>query len=530
MMAQGPNGEPIYILQEGAKNRSGRNAQENNIMAERAVAESVRSTLGPLGFDKLLVGGGGEVTITNDGVTILELLHAEHPAAKIIIEISKTQDSQCHDGTTTTAVISGALLEQAKELIEKQVHPAILVKGYHFALSIVLETLDDMGWELSGDELADAARTSINGKSAESAIDTLSDISVRALDAVRDDEGNINLDNIKVSTFEGGTYDQSELLSGLVVEKERVHSEMPQSIVDAKVLLLKTSLEPKETKIESKLNINDPAILEAFLAREEEAIKAMCQEISNSGANAVFCQKDIDPLAAHYLAQYNILATKRVKNSDMEALRRITGAKLVSEIKELKPEQLGSASLISEEKFGEHICVCVTNEGAKSVTAILRGATGHTVSELERCFDDVIGVVALSDESKIMVAGGGSAYAHLARVLRGRAHEAPGRQAMAVESFASALESIPWTLAENSGADPVDTLLSLKSASIHDGVSIDGEIKNMKKLKVIEPRKLIRTAISSAVEASTLILRIDDVISMKPSGGDLPPPMMGMGD
>jgi len=462
-------------------------------------------------------------------VTILELLHAEHPAAKIIIEISKTQDSQCHDGTTSAAVMSGALLEQAKnELIDKQVHPAIVVKGYHFALNIVNETLDEMGWELSEDELKDAARTSITGKSAESAIDILSDISVRALDAVRDENG-VNLDNIKVSTFEGGTYDQSALLPGLVVEKERIHSEMPQSLVDARVLLLKTGLEPKETKIESKLNINDPKVLEAFLEREEEVIQSMCHEIAKNGTNAVFCQKDIDPLAAHYLAQANILAVKRVKNSDMEALRRITGARLVSELKELRSTDLGDASWITEEKFGEHICICVTNEDATSVTAILRGATMHTTDELERAFDDVIGVVALSDSSRIMVSGGGSAYAHLARVLRERSHEAPGRQAMAVESFASALESIPWTLAENSGADPVDTLLSLKGADVHDGVSIDGEIENMKDLKVIEPRKLIRTAISSAVEASTLILRIDDVISMKPAGGDLPPPMMGLG-
>lgn len=526
MMAQGPNGEPIYILQEGAKNRSGRNAQDNNILAARAVAESVRSTLGPLGFDKLLVGGGGEVTITNDGVTILELLHAEHPAAKIIIEISKTQDALCHDGTTSAAVISGSLLEQASELITKQVHPAIIVKGYHFALSIVNETLDGMGWELSDDELKDAARTSITGKSAESAIDILSDISVRAMDAVRDETG-VNLDNIKVSTFEGGTYDQSELLPGLVVEKERIHSEMPQSLVDARILLLKTGLEPKETKIESKLNISDPKVLEAFLAREEEVIQSMCHEIAKNGTHAVFCQKDIDPLAAHYLAQSNILAVKRVKNSDMEALRRITGARLVSELKELRSTDLGNASWITEEKFGEHICICVTNEDATSVTAILRGATMHTTDELERAFDDVIGVVALSDSSRIMVSGGGSSYAHLARVLRERSHEAPGRQAMAVESFASALESIPWTLAENSGADPVDTLLSLKGADVHDGVSIDGEIENMKDLKVIEPRKLIRTAISSAVEASTLILRIDDVISMKPGDGMQLPPGMG---
>ena len=527
MMAQGPNGEPIYILQEGAKNRRGRNALDNNIMAARAVAESVRSTLGPLGFDKLLVDGGGGATITNDGASILELLHAEHPAAKILIEISKTQDAQCHDGTTTTAVISASLLEQAQELIEKQVHPAVVNKGYHFALKIINEELDEMGWELSGDELKDAARTSITGKSAESAIDVLSDIAVSALAAVRDESGSVNLDNIKVSTFEGGSYDESELLSGLIIEKEKVHSEMPTSLSSARVLLLTTSLEPKETKIESKLNISDPQMLEAFLAREEEAIQSMCNVIAQNGANIVICQKDIDPLAGHYLSQAGIMALKRVKNSDMQALRRITGARLVSNVKEMRSSDLGDASQITEKKFGEHICISVTNEGAKSQTVILRAATNHTISELERCFDDVIGVVALSDSSKTMLSGGGSAHAHLARVLRGRASEAPGRQAMAVESFASALESIPWTLAENSGADPVDILLSLKSAGIHDGVSIDGEIKDMKELGVIEPRKLIRTAITSAVEATTLILRIDDVISMKPGDGMQLPPGMG---
>ena len=527
-MMTGPNGEPIYILKEGASNRSGRNAQSNNIMAAKAVAESVRSTLGPLGFDKMLVDGGGGVLITNDGATILTEIDADHPAAKIVIEISQTQEAQCHDGTTSAAVLSGALLEQAEELIDKQIHPATITKGYHFAKKILMEELENMGWECSESDLLDAARTSITGKSAESAIDVLADICVSALDAIRDDDG-VDLDNVKVSTFEGGSYEQSELLPGLVVEKEKIHSQMPSKYKDAKVLLLKTALEPKETKIESRLNINDPTMLEAFLEQEEQAIQDLCTEIAKSGANVVFCQKDVDALAAHYLSQAGIMVLKRVKNSDMEALRRITGANLVSNLKELLPDDLGSAESVLEKKFGEYPCVCVSDGRAKSVTAILRGATGHTVDELERAFDDVIGVVTLSEESRIMVAGGGSAYAHLARVLRNKSSDAPGRQAMAVESFANALESIPWTLAENAGVDPVDAILELKGAGVNDGISIDGDVKDMRKLSVVEPRRIIRTAISSAVEASTLILRIDDVISMKKVGGDMmPPPMMGM--
>ena len=527
-MMSGPIGEPIYILKEGAANRSGRNAQSNNIAAAKAVAESVRSTLGPLGFDKMLVDGGGGVLITNDGATILTEIDADHPAAKIVIEISKTQDEQCHDGTTSAAVLAGALLEAAEDLIEKQIHPAVIVKGYHFAKSLIETELNTMGWPCSESDLLHAARTSITGKSAESAIDILADISVSALEAVRD-EGGVNLDNIKVSTFAGGSYDQSELLPGLVVEKERVHTQMPTRVKNARVLLLSTALEPKQTKIESKLNIQDPAMLEAFLDQEEKAIQELCNEIAKNGADVVFCQKDIDDLASHYLAQSGILAVKRVKNSDMEALRRITGGNLVSNLKEMRSTDLGDAESIQEQKFGEYSCLCVRDSKAKSVTAILRGATGHTVDELERAFDDVIGVVALSDESKIMVAGGGSAYAHLARVLREKASSAPGRQAMAVEAFSEALESIPWTLAENAGVDPVDALLELKGKGINDGITIDGTVENMADLSVIEPRRIIRTAISSAVEASTLILRIDDVISMKKVGGDMiPPPMMGM--
>ena len=528
-MMTGPNGEPIYILKEGATNRSGRNAQSNNIAAAKAVAESVRSTLGPLGFDKMLVDGGGGVLITNDGATILREIDADHPAAKIVIEISQTQEAQCHDGTTSAAVLAGALLAEAEDLIEKQIHPATITKGYHFAKTIIDAELDNMGWECSEADLLNAARTSITGKSAESAIDILADICVSALDAIRDEDG-VNLDNIKVSTFEGGSYDQSELLPGLVVEKERVHSQMPGNVENARVLLLSTPIEPKETKIESRLNIQDPSMLEAFLAQEEQAIQELCHEIAKNGANVVFCQKDIDVLAAHYLAEAGILAVKRVKNSDMEALRRITGANLVSNLKDLRSTDLGDAESIKQQKFGEHSCVCVRDAKAKSVTAILRGATGHTVDELERAFDDVIGVVALSDESKMLVGGGGSAYAHLARCLRNQTHKAPGRQAMAVEAFSKALESIPWTLAENAGVDPVDAILALKGAERDDGISVDGEIANMVECNVVEPRRIIRTAISSAVEASTLILRIDDVISMKQVGGDMmpPPPMMGM--
>lgn len=524
-MMAGPNGQPIFILRDGTERTTGRTAQHNNIAAAMAVADAVRTTLGPMGMDKLLVSGGGEnVLITNDGATILREIDIDHPTAKLVIEVSKNQEEKCFDGTTSAVVIAGELLKEAEGLLQQQIHPTIIARGYRMASQEALKELENLGWGPTGDDFFGVAHTALTGKSAEAAIEVISKMCVEAVGMTADGE-TFDMDNVKVLSFEGGAYDESALLPGVLVEKEKLHSTMPTEIEEANILLLMSAIEVKKTKTDMQFNVNDPSQVEKFLAQEEKAIKEMVDSIIESGANVVVCNKDVDDLAAHYLAKAGVYCIKRVKKSDMESLHRLTGASLVND--DIGMDALGSCSL-KEVKFGEHRCTLIEKEGARTVTAILRGSTGHSVDEIERAFDDALGVVGLAFNDGTLVAGGGAIHAWLSYHLRKLAASKGGRVGMAIEAFANALEVIPRTLAENAGLDPVDTILDLrKHESFVHGVSTEDGIVDMIDEGVIEPRSVISNAISAATEASVMVLRIDDVISMK--GGAPPaPPQMGM--
>ena len=511
--------QPIYILKEGTERVTGNQAQSNNIAAAKLISSAVRTTLGPMGMDKMLVDGGGGVVITNDGATILNQVAIEHPAAKLVIEVAKSQEQHCYDGTTSAVVICGGLLEQAEGLLDQQIHPTVICRGYRHAADLVAKEIENLGWEATENDFKAVSKTALTGKSAEAANEVISEMCVQALDAVKDGDS-VDLDNIKVLSFEGGTHKESKLIEGVLIEKERLHTEMPTDLTDASVLLLTTAIEMKESKMEARLNITDPAQIQEFLAIEEATLKEMVGFIGMHGINVVFCQKEIDDLAVHYLAKLGILAVKRVKKSDLEALRRVTGASLVSNPESIVDSDLGIATSIEEEKFGEHRCITVHTEGARSVTAILRGSTGHSVEEVERAFDDAMGVVALTHTHKTLLPGGGAVHGYLARMLRAEGLQVGDRIGMAMEAYATALEAIPRTLAENAGLDPVDAIIALRQAEDYShGISVEGEVENMAEHGVMEPRKVLSNAIASATEACVMILRIDDVISMKPGSG-----------
>lgn len=520
-MMGNPN-QPVFILKEGTERIRGKPAMSANIRACEAVAEAVRTTLGPSGMDKMLVqGSSGETVITNDGATILREIDIEHPAAKLIIEVSKVQEQECYDGTTSAVVITGALLKEAEDLLAQQIHPTMIVRGYRLALEMVQEAMTGVGHDPKDrNELKQVAKTALTGKSAESASEVLSSICVDALDAVKEDD-DIDLDHIKVLSFDGGTSQESCLKRGVVIEKEVIHSEMDANLTDASVLLVTSALEVKETKFDAQLSITDPTQIDDFLAQEENALKEIAHSIGVHGVNLVICQKEIDDLCAHYLAKLGITALKRVKKSDMDALARLTGAKFVSNVEEIDIDDLGLASAVEAIQFGEHHCTLLRADTANTVTVCLRGATSHGSAEIERGFDDALGVTSLASTGTI-VAGGGAIHAHLARGLRETALVIGDRIGMALEAYASALESIPRTLAENAGVDPVDALIALRGKGGWEfGVSTTGEIINMIDEGVVEPHKVVLKAIECATESAAMILRIDDVISMKnPSGAE----------
>lgn len=517
--------QPIFIMKEGTERIRGKPAQSNNIAAAKAVAETVRSTLGPEGADKMLVDPSGDVVITNDGATILNRLDVEHPAAKLIIEVSETQEQEAHDGTTSAAVLVGAILERAEDLLDDSIHQTIICRGFKEAHDLAKDELATLGWDATEEDLTSVAMTSLTGKSAEGAAEIISAMCVEAVQTIGD-EG--TLDDIMVASFSGGTYDESALIHGVLIEKERAHSEMPASLNDAHVLLVTEEIGIKESKFDTTLNINNPDQVKDFLAQEEEMLKTMCAEIISTGANAVFCQKEVDDLAMHYLAKAGIFCLKRVKKSRMEALKKATGARFVNGLEDIDPEDMGLASSIEEVKFGDYHCTVLKSDRTTSVTAVLRGSTGHSLDEIERAWDDAMGVVFLSARAKKLVAGGGGVYAHLARHLRLKAATMGDRKGMAISAFSDALESIPKTLAENAGIDPVDAVLALRKAESADyGINTEGDVVNMRDAKVIEPHKVVWTALGSATEAAIMILRIDDVISMKAGDGGMPP-MPGM--
>ena len=518
-------GQPILILPEGTQRYVGKDAQRLNILAARVIAETVRTTLGPKGMDKMLVDSLGDIVITNDGAAILDEMDIQHPAAKMMVEIAKTQDKEAGDGTTTAVVIAGELLRRAEELLNQNVHPSIIVKGYNLAAEKAQEILENIAKDASQmDEevLMKAATTAMTGKAAEEEREYLAKLAVEAVKLVGEkvgDEYQVDIDNIKLEKKEGGSARDTQLIRGVVIDKERVHPAMPRKIEDAKIALINEALEVKETETDAEIRITSPDQLQAFLEQEERMIREMVDKIVATGANVVFCQKGIDDLAQHYLAKAGILAVRRVKKSDMEKLAKATGAKIVTNVRDLTSEDLGHAELVEERKVaGENMVFVEGCKNPKAVTILIRGGTEHVVDEVERALEDAIKVVKDIVEDGKIVAGGGASEIELAIKLDEYAKKVGGKEQLAIESFADALKVIPKTLAENAGLDPVDVLVKVTAAHKEKGptVGIDvfaGEPADMMERGVIEPLRVKRQAIKSASEAAVMILRIDDVIA-----------------
>ena len=534
------NGQaPIFILKDGVQRTRGRSAQSNNIAAAKAVADAVRSTLGPKGMDKMLVDSMGDVVITNDGATILKEMDIEHPAAKMIIEVAKTQEQHCYDGTTSAVVLSGELLKRSEDLIEQNVHPTVICEGFRLAAEKAVGCLESHGISTKNDDavLMEVAKTSLTGKSAGAVKSFLADICVRAVNSVgtiEDGERMVDLSDIKVEKRQGGSIKDSTLVDGIILDKERVHAGMPRSISGAKVALINSAIEVKKTEVDAKIQITDPSMLASFLEEEENYIRGLVEKILASGANTIVCQKGIDDLAQHYMSKAGIFAIRRAKKSDMEALSKATGGRVVTNIDDLTHEDLGTAAKVEERKIGESDMTFITGcPKAKSVSVLLRGGTEHVVDEIRRAFDDAVGVVSVAWEDGAVLTGGGSVLAALSRDLRSYAESIGGREQMAIEAFASALEIIPRTLAENAGLDPVTTIIELRKShadgKVNSGINVEeGGVMDMFEANVLEPQRVVEQAIQSATETAIMILRIDDVISSKGvSGGDM---MGGMDD
>lgn len=543
----GMGNTPILILKEGTKRDKGKDAQYNNIMAARAIADAVRSTLGPRGMDKMLVNTIGDVVITNDGVTILKEIDVDHPAAKMLVEVAKTQDQEAGDGTTTAVILAGELLKKAVDLIDSNIHPTIIAGGYRLAANKAQEVLDKVAMNIDMKDkgtLKMIAETSMISKSVGTSRDYLADLAVKACSAVtemKDGKPFVDMDNIQVVKKTGGSIDSSEFIQGIIIDKEPVHPAMPKHIEKAKIALLDTAIEVQKTEIDAKIEITDPSQMQAFLNEEENMLRKMVDKIKSSGANVVFCQKGIDDLAQHFLAKDNIYSVRRVKKSDMDKLAKATGANVVTKIEELSSDELGCAALVEVRKIQEDEMTFVTGcKNPKAVSMLLRGGTEHVVDEVERSMDDAISVTAVAIEDGKMVTGGGSTAVELAMKLREYAATVGGREQIAIDAYASALEVVPTALAENAGLDPIDTLINMRKAhkegKIHAGLNVyNGKVVDMLKENVIEPIRVGRQAINSATDAAVMILRINNVIASRggaggaPGGhGGMPPGMGGM--
>ena len=538
-----PGNAPVVILKEGTKRDSGRRATQNNIAAAKAIAEAVRSTLGPKGMDKMLVDSMGDVVITNDGVTILKEIEVEHPAAKMVVEVAKTQDSECGDGTTTAVILAGELLKNAEELLEKGVHPTAISNGYRRACVESLKLLDKIARPVRRSDnatLRAIAVTSMTGKSSETNADFLADLTVKSVKLVSKNQGKtteVDRDDIKIQKKQGGSISDTELISGIILDKEPVHSGMPKNVNNAKVALVDAPLEIKKTEIESKIQINDPSQIQAFLDQEEATIKKMVDKIHKTKATVLICQKGIDDLAQHYLAKHGIMAIRRSKKSDMEALAKATGGRIVSNLDSISKDDIGFAGLVQVRKIGDDDMTFVTDcKNPKAVSILVRGGSEHVIDEIDRNLADAIGVVSLVIEDGKIVTGGGAAEIELALKLRKFAPRIGGREQMAIESFAHAIEVVPITLAENAGLDVIDTLMGLRKAHTQKGrnphAGLDaftGKVVNMRSRNVVEPLRVKTQALSSATDVATMILRIDDIIASKQPEGPEPDGSDGMG-
>ncbi|MFQ6064846.1 MAG: thermosome subunit beta [Candidatus Bathyarchaeia archaeon] len=518
-------GTPVLILKEGSTRERGKGAQHANIMAARIVAETVKSALGPKGMDKMLVDSFGDVTITSDGRTVLDEMDIQHPAAKMMVEVAKTQDDEVGDGTTTAVVIAGELLGQSEDLVDKNVHPTVIIDGYRKAADKALETLEKIALPVKSEDkdfLKKVAMTSMASKLVAENREYLADIAASAVLHVAQKAGDqykVDLDDIMVEKKAGESLTDTTLIEGIVLDKEVVHPGMPKRIENAKVALLDCPLEVEKTEFDAKLNIENPEQMEAFLQQEENMLKDMVEKITEKGANVLICQKGIDDMAQHFLARKGILAVRRAKKSDMEKLAKATGGKVVTNLDDFTANDLGYAKLVEERKIGDDKMTFI--EGCKnprSVAILIRGGTERIVDEAERSIHDALCVVRDVVQEPKIVAGGGAPELDVAKVLKEYADTLPGREHLAVQRFAEALEAIPTTLAENAGLDPIDVVSELRArhekGEVWAGVDVyEGKVDNMKKLEVLEPLAVKKQIIKSATEAASMILKIDDVIA-----------------
>ncbi|MBI2546970.1 MAG: TCP-1/cpn60 chaperonin family protein [Candidatus Aenigmarchaeota archaeon] len=537
-------GQPVLILPEGTLRSQGKDAQKQNIAAAKAIADAVRSTLGPKGMDKMLVDSIGDIVITNDGVTILEEMEIEHPAAKMMVEVAKTQNEEVGDGTTTSVILAGELLKKAEELLDQEIHPTVITKGFKIAKEEALKILEDIAKPVTlndMDVLKKIAITSMSGKSIERASPILADIVVEAVKTVaetKDGKVTVDTDNIKREKKHGGSSEETELVKGIVIDKEVVHPAMPKIVEDAKIALLDVALEVKETETDAEIRITSPDQMQAFIEQEQKMLKDMTEKVIASGANVVICQKGIDDIAQHYLAKKKIMVCRRAKKSDMEALAKATGGRIVSNLDDLSLEDLGYARVVEEKKVaGEAMTFIRECKDPKAVTLLVRGSTEHVVDEVDRSIEDAIGAVASAIEVGKIVPGAGAPEEEVAKRIRKFSEKFSGREQLAIKAFADAMEIVPRCLAENAGLDPIDSLVSIRASheqgKISYGVSVfDGGLMDAFETGVIEPLKVKTQAIKSASEAAEMILRIDDVITAsRLSKGGMPggmPP--GMGD
>jgi len=529
--------QPIIVLKEGTKREKGKGAQSNNIMAALAISDAVKSTLGPKGMDKMLVDSMGDVVVTNDGATILKEIDVEHPAAKMIVEVAKSQDEECGDGTTSAVVLTGELLKHAGELLEQNIHPTVVCAGYKLAADKAKEVLNKIAMTIKPDDkktLKDIAMTSMASKGASGEKEKLAEVVVDAVLNVQEKVDNkiyVDLDNIQIQKKQGGGIANTEIIEGIILDKERVHEGMPKIVKNAKIALINTALEVKKTEVDARIQIQDPTQLQAFLDEEEGMLKKMVEKIKKSRATVLVCQKGIDDIAQHYLAKDGIFSVRRAKKSDLEKLSKATGGKIVANLDGLTSKDLGYAGSIEEKKIGDDKMTFITNcKNPKAVSILIRGTTDHVIDELERALHDALSVVKVALEDGKMTSGGGAAATEIAMSLRDYAPNVGGREQMAIEAFANAIEIVPKTLSENAGLDPIDMMLEVRSqhkkGNIHAGINVlVGKVDDMFKNNVLEPLRVSFQEIEASTEAANMILRIDDVIASK--GGGAPPPDMG---
>jgi thermosome len=525
LSSQQAGGVPVLVLKEGSSRSRGREAQHTNIEAAKIVAETVKSALGPKGMDKMLVDSFGDVTITSDGRTILDEMDIQHPAAKMMVEVAKTQDNEAGDGTTTAVIIAGELLNKAQELIEKSVHPTIIIDGYKKAAEKALEVLEKIAIPVnleSQDQIKKVAITSMASKLVAEHKEYLADIAVKAILAVAEKDGDkykVDVDDVKVEKKPGESVGDTKLIQGIVLDKDIAHSGMPKRVEKAKIALLDCALEIEKTEFDAKINIESPEQMEAFLKQEEDMLRDMVEKIAKTGANVVLCEKGIDDMAQHFLARKGILAVRRNKKSDMEKLAKATGGKIVTNLDSITSADLGYAALVEERKIGDDKMTFIEGcKHPKAVTILIRGGTQRIVDEAERSLHDALCVVRDVIEEPKIVAGGGAPELEVSRMLKKYAETLPGREQLAVRAFAEAFEAVPTTLTENAGLDPIDILSELRSrhekGETWAGIEVvAGKVQDMSRAGVFEPLAVKKQIIKSGTEASTMILKIDDVIA-----------------